>query len=80
MFNIVSPKVFFSLTLFFLFSCEEKISQEDINSYKDIMDIRLGHLGNAIIIQGRLLNQRKSRKIWKTRRIEKTKYSKVKKN
>ena len=56
MFNIVSPKVFFSLTLFFLFSCEEKISQEDINSYKDIMDIRLGHLGNAIIIQGRLLD------------------------
>tara|TARA_B100000242_G_C42935280_1_gene433759 strand:+ start:141 stop:686 length:546 start_codon:yes stop_codon:yes gene_type:complete len=56
MFNIVSPKVFFSLILFFLFSCEEKISQEDINSYKDIMDIRLGHLGNAIIIQGRLLD------------------------
>ena len=56
MFNIVSPKIFFSLTLFFLFSCEEKISQEDINSYKDIMDIRLGHLGNAIIIQGRLLD------------------------
>lgn len=56
MFNIVSPKVFFSLTRFFLFSCEEKISQEDINSYKDIMDIRLGHLGNAIIIQGRLLD------------------------
>ena len=40
----------------FVFSCEEKISQEDLNSYKSIMDIRLGHLGNAIIIQGRLLD------------------------
>ena len=41
---------------FFLLSCEEKISEEDLNSYKSIMDVRLGHLGNAIIIQGRLLD------------------------
>ena len=41
---------------FFLFSCEEKISEDDLNSYKSIMDVRLGHLGNAIIIQGRLLD------------------------
>ncbi len=41
---------------FFFLSCEEKISEEDLNSYKSIMDVRLGHLGNAIIIQGRLLD------------------------
>mgnify|MGYP001306272164 CR=1 FL=1 len=56
MLNIASPKILFALTFFFLSSCEEKISQEDIDSYKNIMDIRLGHLGNAIIIQGRLLD------------------------
>lgn len=44
------------MSLFFLFSCEEKISQNDLDSYKSIMDVRLGHLGNAIIIQGRLLD------------------------
>ena len=38
----------------FTFSCEEKISEDDLNSYKSMMDVRLGHLGNAIIIQGRL--------------------------
>ena len=40
----------------FAFSCEEKISEDDLNSYKSMMDVRLGHLGNAIIIQGRLLD------------------------
>ena len=40
----------------FLFSCEEKISQDDLEEYKNLMDIRLGHLGNAIIMQGRLLD------------------------
>ena len=39
-----------------LFSCEGKISENDLNEYKAIMDIRLGHLGNAIIMQGRLLD------------------------
>ncbi len=46
--------VFFSL--FFIVSCEGKISQNDLDKYKSIMDVRLGHLGNAIIIQGRLLD------------------------
>ncbi len=41
---------------FFVLSCDQKISEEDLNSYKSIMDVRLGHLGNAIIIQGRLLD------------------------
>ena len=40
----------------FALSCEEKISEDDLNSYKSMMDVRLGHLGNAIIIQGRLLD------------------------
>lgn len=40
----------------FISSCEEKLSEEDVKSYKEIMDIRLGHLGNAIIMQGRLLD------------------------
>ena len=44
------------LIIFFVSSCEEKISQKDLDQYKDVMDIRLGHLGNAIIIQGRLLD------------------------
>ena len=44
------------LCSFFVLSCEEKISEDDLNSYKSIMDVRLGHLGNAIIIQGRLLD------------------------
>lgn len=39
----------------FLNSCEEKLSQQDIDKYKEIMDVRLGHLGNALIMQGRLL-------------------------
>ena len=47
---------FIFLFLFLTFSCEEKISQNDLQEYKKIMDIRLGHLGNAIIIQGRLLD------------------------
>ncbi len=44
------------LFCFFLFSCEEKISKTDLQEYKNLMDIRLGHLGNAIIMQGRLLD------------------------
>lgn len=39
-----------------LIACEDKVSQKDIDAYKEIMDIRLGHLGNAIIMQGRLLD------------------------
>ena len=41
---------------FLVLSCEEKISETDLNEYKNLMDVRLGHLGNAIIIQGRLLD------------------------
>ena len=41
---------------FFLISCEENISSEDLDIYKNLMDVRLGHLGNAIIMQGRLLD------------------------
>ena len=37
-------------------SCENKVSETDLKEYKEIMDIRLGHLGNAIILQGRLLD------------------------
>ena len=37
-------------------SCEQKISEEDLKDYKKVMDVRLGHLGNAIIMQGRLLD------------------------
>jgi hypothetical protein len=48
--------IFISLITFISLSCEEKISQDDLNNYKSIMDVRLGHLGNAIIIQGRLLD------------------------
>jgi len=44
------------LCSFFVLSCEDKISEDDLNLYKSIMDVRLGHLGNAIIIQGRLLD------------------------
>ena len=45
------------LILFFLIvSCENKVSETDLKEYKEIMDIRLGHLGNAIILQGRLLD------------------------
>ena len=39
-----------------LMSCEEKISESDLDAYKELMDIRMGHLGNAIIMQGRLLD------------------------
>ena len=42
--------------LFMVLSCEEKVSEEDLEDYKKIMDVRLGHLGNAIIMQGRLLD------------------------
>ena len=44
------------LTLIFLNSCDEKISETDLTNYKETMDVRLGHLGNAIIMQGRLLD------------------------
>ena len=45
------------LILFFLIvSCENKVSENDLKEYKEIMDIRLGHLGNAIILQGRLMD------------------------
>ena len=44
------------LLLLGILSCEQKLSEQDINSYKEVMDIRLGHLGNAIIMQGRLLD------------------------
>ena len=39
-----------------LVSCEQEVSEKDIQEYKKTMDVRLGHLGNAIIIQGRLLD------------------------
>ena len=37
-------------------ACEEKISGEELNKYKVLMDKRLGHLVQAIIMQGRLLD------------------------
>ena len=50
-------KINIFLILFFLItSCENKVSETDLEEYKEIMDIRLGHLGNAIILQGRLLD------------------------
>jgi len=51
-YSILTVLSFFTLLL----SCEEKVSDNDLNKYKSIMDVRLGHLGNAIIIQGRLLD------------------------
>lgn len=46
-----------ALLLFFIsIGCEEKISENDLNEYKALMDVRLGHLGNALIIKGRLLD------------------------
>ena len=54
---MLKMKIVFGLLFsFFLFSCEEKISKNDLEEYKSMMDIRLGHLGNAIIMQGRLLD------------------------
>ncbi len=44
------------LALLILISCEQKVSENDLEEYKSLMDIRLGHLGNAIIMQGRLLD------------------------
>ena len=50
-------KIFtFLISVFVIFSCEEKISENDLNEYKELMDIRLGHLRNAIIMQGRLID------------------------
>ena len=48
--------LFFISFLLISLSCEEKISESDLNEYKSKMDVRLGHLGNAIIMQGRLLD------------------------
>ena len=48
--------IFLFILLFTTISCEEKVSESDLNEYKSIMDVRLGHLGNAIIMQGRLLD------------------------
>ena len=45
-----------TICFFILISCDQKISENDLEEYKSIMDIRLGHLGNAIIMQGRLLD------------------------
>ena len=42
-------KVLISISLV---SCEQEISEKDIQEYKKMMDVRLGHLENAIIIQG----------------------------
>ena len=43
-------KYLFSFAMFlFILSCEEKLSEEDISDYKKLMDIRLGHLGNALL-------------------------------
>jgi hypothetical protein len=46
----------FILLLIALTACEEKISEEELSEYKLLMDQRLGHLGQAIIMQGRLLD------------------------
>ena len=46
----------FILLFLILVSCDQKISENDMEEYKSLMDIRLGHLGNAIIMQGRLLD------------------------
>lgn len=55
---IMLAKNFIFFISFFIISvsCEEKVSESDLNDYKSIMDVRLGHLGNAIILQGRLLD------------------------
>tara|TARA_B100000886_G_scaffold339520_1_gene305225 strand:- start:2024 stop:2587 length:564 start_codon:yes stop_codon:yes gene_type:complete len=54
---IIKIKTLWSLlTLLLIISCEENISDNDLKNYKSIMDQRLGHLGNAIIMQGRLLD------------------------
>ena len=44
--------IFSFILLLSVISCEEKISEGDIDNYKKVMDIRLGHLGNALIMQG----------------------------
>ena len=46
----------FLILFFLIISCENKVSETDLKEYKEIMDIRLGHLGNALILQGRLLD------------------------
>ncbi|MBS91687.1 MAG: hypothetical protein CMM95_01355 [Rickettsiales bacterium] len=48
--------IIFFLIGFIFVSCEEKVSNADLEVYKELMDVRLGHLGNAIIMQGRLLD------------------------
>ena len=53
--NNLFKYIFSFILLLSVISCEEKISEGDIDNYKKVMDIRLGHLGNALIMQGRLL-------------------------
>ena len=43
------------LCLLILISCDKELSENDIENYKKVMDVRLGHLGNALIMQGRLI-------------------------
>ena len=43
------------LCLITLISCDKELSENDIENYKKVMDVRLGHLGNALIMQGRLI-------------------------
>ena len=43
------------LCLIILISCDKELSENDIENYKKVMDVRLGHLGNALIMQGRLI-------------------------
>ena len=52
----ISKKIIICFFILLFIGCEEKLTESDINQYKQIMDIRLGHLGNAIIMQGRLLD------------------------
>ncbi len=50
------PLYIILISSFLILSCEEKISENKLTEYKSVMDVRLGHLGNAIIMQGRLLD------------------------
>ncbi len=52
----ISNSIIALLIFFISIGCEEKISENDLNEYKALMDVRLGHLGNALIIKGRLLD------------------------
>ena len=52
--NSINYFLFF-LCLITLISCDKELSENDIENYKKVMDVRLGHLGNALIMQGRLI-------------------------